>query len=168
MTPSSTYHRAPWGTGQRVVTLLCCLLFLGSALSLLRSDRLSPWNLVLATALTGAIPLGAIFMVLGYEVTPASVRIRRPGWTTSVPLDGLRQAESGTDLLSGSLRLFGNGGFFSSTGWFWNRRLGRYRLYANDARRAVALRFDRRVVVIAPEDPERLVHDLLQQHHLRH
>lgn len=168
MTSSSTYYRAPWGTGQRVVTLLCCFLFLGSALSLLRSDRLSPWNFVLATALAGAIPMGALFMVIGYEVTPTSVRIRRPGWVTSVPLNGLRHAESGTDLLSGSLRLFGNGGFFSSTGLFWNRRLGRYRLYANDARRAVALRFDKGVVVIAPEDPERLVRELLPQHHLPH
>jgi hypothetical protein len=160
MNCTKSFYRAPWGTGQRVVTAVCCVVFLGSAISLLRSGLHSPWNLVLAGALTGAIPLAALCMVTGYEVTSNAVRICRPGWVSTIPLNGLRQAEANPRLLSGSLRLLGNGGFFSSTGWFWNRRLGRYRLYANDPRRAVALRFDQRVVVIAPEDPARLVREI--------
>jgi hypothetical protein len=56
--------------------------------------------------------------------------------------------------------LFGNGGFLSTTGMFWNRRLGRYRLLANDMSRAVLLRYADRRVVVAPAHPERFAQEV--------
>ena len=61
------------------------------------------------------------------------------------------------------LRLFGNGGLFSYHGWFWNRRLGRYRLYATDPERAVVLRFARRTIVVSPGEPAAFVRALLDR-----
>jgi len=55
--------------------------------------------------------------------------------------------------MKGSLRLFGNGGLFSSSGLFWNRRLGRYRAFATDPGNAVVLEFPDRTLVVTPESP---------------
>lgn len=153
-------YRAPWGTSQCVITAIGCLALVVSATSVLGSGLAAPWNRVWALTIAAAIPLAALFMVQGYEVTDHALRIRRLAWWSVIPLAGLRHAQAGPDLISGSIRLFGNGGFFSSTGWFWNRRLGRYRLFGNNAHLAVALQFDDRIVVIAPEDPMGMVESL--------
>ena len=115
-------------------------------------SRVAAWAFVGVVAGTLA---ALAFMVRGYEVEADAVNIVRPGWRTRIPLAGLEAVEADPALLRGSLRLMGNGGFFSITGWFWNRRLGRYRLFANDGRLAVLLRFPDRRVVVTPGDPGR-------------
>ncbi|MGD9599211.1 MAG: PH domain-containing protein [Steroidobacteraceae bacterium] len=59
--------------------------------------------------------------------------------------------------MRGSVRLFGNGGLFAITGWFWNRRLGRYRAFATDPDRAVLLEFARGKVLVTPHDPQAFI-----------
>jgi hypothetical protein len=59
-----------------------------------------------------------------------------------------------------SVRLWGNGGFFSFTGFYFNRLLGRYRAWVTDPRRVVVLRFPARTVVISPAEPEEFILDL--------
>ena len=59
--------------------------------------------------------------------------------------------------MRGSVRVFGNGGLFSITGRFWNRKLGWYRAYATDPSRAVVLRYPKRTVVITPHDPQHFI-----------
>ena len=81
--------------------------------------------------------------------------MRRLAWTTTLPLAGLVKASGDIELARGSLRVFGNGGLFSITGWFWNRRVGFYRAYATDLSRAVFLKYrDRRPVLITPHDTQ--------------
>ena len=65
--------------------------------------------------------------------------------------------EGNVDAMSGSLRLLGNGGLFSLTGFFWNRQLKLYRVYATDPSRAVILRYPKRIVVITPHDPQHFI-----------
>jgi hypothetical protein len=72
----------------------------------------------------------------------------------------LTSADVDPDALQGSLRLFGNGGFFSFTGWFRNKKLGVYRAYATDTKRVVVLRFSGKTVVITPHDPQRFVAEI--------
>lgn len=149
---------APWCGAQKVITtMVIVLIAVGLAVlygpgGLAASE--SALGRILALALILAIPAGPLFAVRGYVVTDGAIEVLRLGWRTRIPLRGLRSVESGPELLRGSLRLFGNGGFFSFTGLFWNRRLGRYRMFANDPRRAVALHFPDRRVVLAPADPE--------------
>ena len=56
------------------------------------------------------------------------------------------------------MRLFGNGGLFGITGWFWNRRFGRFRAYATDPGRVVLLRYrDGRKIVVTPHDVQQFI-----------
>jgi hypothetical protein len=58
-----------------------------------------------------------------------------------------------------SLRLFGNGGVFAGTGFYWNRAWGVFRAYVTSARRAdmVLIRTPSRAIVISPADPDAFV-----------
>jgi Bacterial PH domain len=53
--------------------------------------------------------------------------------------------------------ILGNGGAYSFSGEFWNRRLGRYRALATDPDRAVVLRYPKRTIVITPHDPQQFI-----------
>jgi hypothetical protein len=53
--------------------------------------------------------------------------------------------------------LFGNGGLFSITGVFQNATLGRYHAFVTDPRQAVVLRYESKVVVLSPADPDSLL-----------
>ena len=102
------------------------------------------WLLMLVPLAT--LLASAAFMVRGYVLTDASLIIVRPGWQNRLDLSRLTSATVDADALSRSLRLFGNGGFFSFTGWFRNKKLGVYRAFATDTKRAVVLRFSDKTV----------------------
>ena len=101
--------------------------------------------------------LALLFVVRGYELAPGELRVKRLLWSTCVPLAGLREVSADPEAMTGSLRLFGNGGLFSFTGLFQSRTLGRYRAFVTDPKCAVVLVLERRLVVISPEDPEGFV-----------
>lgn len=113
------------------------------------------WCLVAVPFL--ALVAGAAFIVRGYVLTDSALVIQRMGWVNRLDLSRLTSAEVDPDALRGSLRLFGNGGFFSFTGWFRNKKLGVYRAYATDTKRIVVLRFAEKTVVITPDDPQKFV-----------
>jgi hypothetical protein len=165
---------APWGAPLALMTAVCsviCLLVplpgviigLGSS-AVLRAHGMSmipPW----AGWLLVAVPLltlvvSAAFMVRGYVLADSTLIIVRLGWESRLDLSRLNSATVDPDALRRSLRLFGNGGFFSFTGWFRNKKLGIYRAYATDTRRAVVLRFSDKTVVITPDDPQRFVAEI--------
>jgi hypothetical protein len=97
-------------------------------------------------------------MVRGYVLTETHIEIRRLGWSTVLPLAGLVTVTGEPEGLRGSLRLFGNGGLFAISGWFWNRRMGRFRAYATDPGRVVLLRYrDGKKVVVTPHDVQHFI-----------
>ena len=99
--------------------------------------------------LFGALP----FMVRGYVLTEDNLEVRRLGWRTLLPLAGLVTVTGEPDGMRGTVRLFGNGGLFGISGWYWNRRFGRFRAFATDPARVVLLRYrDGRNVVVTPHD----------------
>jgi hypothetical protein len=59
--------------------------------------------------------------------------------------------------MKGSIRLFGNGGLFSFTGLYRNKKLGNYRAFVNDWHKCVILRFAKRTIVVSPNDPDGFV-----------
>jgi Bacterial PH domain len=104
--------------------------------------------------LLGALP----FMVRGYVVTETHIEVRRLGWSTLLPLAGLAAVTGEPEGLRGSVRLFGNGGLFAISGWFWTRRIGRFRAYATDPGRVVLLRYrDGKRVVVTPHDVQHFI-----------
>ena len=146
---------APWSRALRLTTAVVVVLLLAIALtgSLVGPRHLLVWRLAMvgvpAFILLSALP----FAVLGYVLTEQSLEVRRPGWRTVLPLEGLAAVTGEPEGLRGAVRVFGNGGLFGLSGWFWSRRIGRFRAYATDPERAVLLRYrDGRKVVVTPSD----------------
>ena len=152
---------APWNTSSRVISALASVLLAGVAVTgWLAGFRPSGGRWAMTVLPLVMLALCALWTVRGYELTANSLGVRRLLWTTRLPLAGLQSASADAAALPGTLRLCGNGGFFSFSRLFWSRRLGRYRLFATDPARAVVLRFARRTVVISPDLPEEFLQAL--------
>lgn len=149
--------RAPWGRSLKFATILSVsILLLIPLLGMLMRPGAGGLYFIVMVGLPTLVLVAAFpFMVSGYVLTEHTLEIRRFGWTTTVPLAGLEKASGDVELVRGSLRVFGNGGLFAITGWFWNRRVGFYRAYATDLSRVVFLKFrDRRPILITPHDTQ--------------
>lgn len=156
-----TYFKAPWGTGLKCFSLATTLV-LGpmcvASITLLHTE----WS-NLPALFFGSLPcfiLGSAvcYVVRGYTLEAGTLRIHRLFWDTVIPLAGLRIAEVVPHAMHGSVRICGNGGLYSFTGHFWNKRLGHYRAYVNDWKRPVVLCFTtRNTIVLSTDDPEGFV-----------
>ncbi len=153
-----TYHKAPWGKTLFISTVLCTLLLVGLAINGMFMGGVLGW--IVAASLLLMVVGCAIFSIFGYSVTPDAILVHRPFWKTTVSLDGLKSVESFPHVMRKSWRTFGNGGFFSITGFFKNETLGSYRAFVTDLRRTVVLRYDAKVVVLSPADPEAFVREV--------
>lgn len=115
------------------------------------------WLAWLPVAIVGG---GILFTIRGYSITSDAILIHRLGWTTRLSLDGLQSAQPVPDAMHRSIRLFGNGGLFSFTGFFRNKALGNYRAFVTDPRQTIVLRFSKRIVVISPGSQKQFIQDL--------
>jgi len=151
---------APWGRPLRLTTAGTVTVLL---VVLLTGVFTGPRNLPLWRLAMIGLPLVVLlapipFMVRGYLLTATHIQVRRLGWSTLLPLAGLTAVSGEPEGFRGSLRLAGNGGLFAITGWFWNRRLGRFRAYATDPSRAVLLRYqDGKNIVVTPDDVQHFI-----------
>ena len=165
---------APWGAPLALMTAVCSVICLflplpgvmiglgtSAALRVQGMSVIPPWSGWLIVAIPLLTLVGsAAFIVRGYVLTDTSLIIKRPGWESRLDLSRLNSATVDPDAFRRSLRLFGNGGFFSFTGWFRNRKLGIFRAYATDTRRAVVLCFSDKTVVITPDDPQKFAAEI--------
>jgi hypothetical protein len=151
--------RAPWSSTVRAVTVLSLAVL--SVPVLIAIFVATQPSLPAVLLLMGMPPLlvAATFAarVRGYTLAEDAIIVRRGLWNKRLPLDGLRSVTGDVEAMSGSIRLFGNGGMFSITGRFWNRKLGWYRAFATDPSRAVVLRYPKRTIVITPHDPQHFI-----------
>jgi hypothetical protein len=157
------HYEAPWSTSLIVMSTLVTVLLLGiSAVAWwqgaaqhlpnpLRWLSLLPLVLLFGTAL---------FTIRGYSLSSDSILVHRLLWSTALPRTGLESAEAEPEAMRGSLRTFGNGGAFSFTGFYYNKRLRSYRAYVTNPHRTVVLRYADRRVVLSPDKPEDFVADL--------
>jgi hypothetical protein len=157
--PMKTYE-APWGTSLIVMSVLATLLFLGITVWLpplpspAHGGAVGMWLRSLPLALL----LGcALFTVRGYTITPDAILVHRLLWATRLPRAGLLSADFVPNAMCKSLRTFGNGGLFSFTGFYWSKTLRSYHAYVTDLHRTVVLRYERRTIVISPDEPEDFV-----------
>ncbi|MGV3753832.1 MAG: PH domain-containing protein [Verrucomicrobiota bacterium] len=118
---------------------------------------------VFAPLLTLIWLITLLYTVRGYRLEKGQLFVHRLLWETPVPLDGLQSAQViNSNVIKGSLRLFGNGGLFAFCGWFWNRELGRYRMWVTDTKRLVLIRCGERTLVVSPDDPQEFVRVLTE------
>jgi len=151
------HHRAPWSQGLVLWSLLLTGLFLRLAFVLFKHGGGSS---LLEGSLMVALTLGcALFAIRGYTITADAILIHRLFWATRLPLAGLKSARFEIASTRWSIRA-GNGGFFSCTGFRYNRSLGLYRVFVTDGARTVVLRYAHRTVVVSPADPEAFVRDV--------
>lgn len=156
-------YPAPWGKPLIVISALATVLCLG--LTLFEWSTLTRPPFALPAFWLGGLPLAlvlscALFTIRGYGLTPDTLVIRRLLWSTRVPLAELQSAEYLPGAMRGSIRTFGNGGFFSVTGLYWSRLLGSYRAFVTDLQRTVVLRFPGRTLVLSPASPEEFVREV--------
>ena len=149
-------YKAPWSTSLIIVSALVSVLLTGAAVLQLASHG-RVWPAVLALVIVIG---GLLFTIRGYSLTPDALLVHRLLWSTRVPLSELQTVEVMPDVMRSGLRLFGNGGLFSVTGWFRNRALGTYRAFVTDPHRTVVLRFPSRRLVGSPSLPDEFVHDI--------
>jgi hypothetical protein len=151
------HYPAHWGTLLIVLSTLLtagCVWFAVAAFNegTTSSIRMGLWLLALVVGC-------ALFTIRGYTITPDSILVHRLLWATRLPRAGLQSAQF-VPVRPGSSVRIGNGGFFSFSGWYYNTRLGLYRVFVTDHRRMVFLRYPNRLVAISPAAPEEFVHDL--------
>jgi hypothetical protein len=151
------HYKAPWCVLLTVFSAVLTVFFLGLPFGLwfgLRSHGVPLWtDLWPLVFVLGA----ALFTIRGYTVTDDAILVRRLFWATRLPRAGLQSVRFQPNAMRWSLRTFGNGGFFSISGFYWSKPLGAYRAFVTDPRRTVVMRYARRTVVVSPDAPEELV-----------
>ena len=151
--------RAPWSRSLKTASRIAVFILLGIAVA---GIVLMPARMPLVRVFMVAVPVcflvsALLFMVSGYSLTATALEVQRPLWSTTYALADLVSVAGDSDALQGSLRLFGNGGLFSFTGIFWNKRLGLFHAYGTDPQRAVVLKFRKRMIVVTPDDTQRFI-----------
>lgn len=152
-------YTAPWSPLLVVVSVMATLFCVGMASSVFFYEKhgWEEWVLWLLPVLAAGC---ALFTIRGYTVTPEAILVHRLLWSTRLPRKGLKSAEFVPHAMRGSIRTCGNGGFFSFSGFYWNRTWRSYRAYVTDPRRTVVLRYERRTVIISPGAPEDFIREL--------
>lgn len=153
------HFNAPWSKGlRRTSTIATAMLVTAAIVAYLTVPSHESLPRVVLTSVFIVIPLIAWFcMIRGYVVTESEIHIRRTAWTIRLPLKKLKTVEGNAEALQGAIRLVGNYGLFSYTGFYWSKKLGFYRVYATDPDRAVVLRYPNRTIVITPHDPQAFI-----------
>jgi hypothetical protein len=147
--------RAPWSNSLTITTGLVLVALLLGIVFVQGTPRIIIAAILLASCL---------LMVRGYSVQDGRLYVHRLAWNNSFNLAKLKDVEACPDITNGSVRLFGIGGLFSSTGNFRNQELGNYRAYLTDSKNAVVLTFSDECIVISPDDPEEFVRAVREEY----
>ena len=160
-TGASAYEfKAPWARSLWVITVLSSLLLAALPIvgfSITRAHPSDGLRLAILIPPLAILVGAALFTVRGYRLQGEDLLIRRLFWYSAVSLRGLTLARWDPTALRWAWRVCGNGGLFSFSGWYRNRKLGSYRMWVTDPRRAVILVAGGRTFVVSPDAPERLI-----------
>jgi len=155
---------APWGRALQWVSVLSVVIFIGviAMTGFAPAPRAASGFLCsfVTAVLLATVLITALFTVRGYTVTPDAILVHRLFWDTRLPCEGLVSATFEPKVMNRSLRICGNGGLFSFSGWFWSKNLGRYKAYVTDLNRTVVLRWEKRTAIVSPGDPEAFVREV--------
>jgi hypothetical protein len=155
------FSTASWPASLRLMSTLGLVLLVGATYGAAKAIPPTGFAHTFGTGVAcvpPAILIGTLlFVVRSYELTPSRLRIQRLLWHTEVSLDGLREVGYVPDAMKCSTRIFGNGGLFSITGVYQNKKLGRYRAFVTNPKSCVILVLPRRVLVLSPENPSAFV-----------
>ncbi len=155
-------YGAKWSGLLVGVSLFSSLILILVSWILLTRPDMPVWLKVTVTAFTmGTLVVSLLFTVRGYRIEMGSLYIERLIWDTRVDLRHLRSAEVDPDAMARAWRTFGNGGLFSFSGWFRNKKLGFFRAWVTNRKDCVVLKLEDRTLVISPSEADKFVTSLI-------
>jgi len=157
-------YRAPWSKALIIVSIFATLLCLGIAFGtpyLPHSKHGGDPGMYFRWLPLSMVPICALFTIRGYRITDSEILVHRLFWSTRLPREGLVSATYEPNAMCQSIRKCGNGGFYSITGYYWNKTLKSYRAFVTDPRQTVVLRYENRTIVLSPEEPEKFAESLM-------
>jgi hypothetical protein len=159
---------APWSRLLQGVSVGATMLLLGVVVMVWVTVPSPAWTRWLILGSTLLILTGCLlFTVRAYRIEGRTLLVKRLFWWTRISLEGLREVMVDPEVMSRALRICGNGGLFSFSGWYWSKRSGRFRAYVTDHRRTVVLTLARGKIVLSPECPAAFVETLKARRQLR-
>jgi hypothetical protein len=155
----SIEFRAPWSRGLRSISCVAVACLVAAFIAGLYAWSRTGSNVALIpiAAPPFILLIAALCIVRGYVLTNDEIVVKRLGWANRFALADLRSVHGDNEVMSKSLRLLGNTGLLSYSGYFWNRKIGRYRAFATDPSRAVVLTYAKRKILLTPDDPQRFI-----------
>ena len=155
------FPAAPWPgvlkVSSAIVTLLVAAVDYGAFRALPPAGPAHVVGRIVALSLPVMLLMSVLFIVTGFAVDGRTLYVRRMLWSTRFDLAGLRQIGREPDAIKGSVRIFGNAGLYSFSGIYRSKKLGRYRLFATDPARSVAMICSAGTVVVTPADPDAFI-----------
>ena len=153
-----TFH-APWSLSVKLTTVLSSILLIGMGIfgifaGLYIKTLWFLWFISMVIQPFLILIIAFFFMIRGYVITQNTLLIKRLFWYTKLDLTCLISVEADPEAMTGSKRTFGNGGFFSITGMYWNKKNGSYRAFATNPKFSIILKFINRTVIVTPDKPE--------------
>jgi len=150
------HFKAPWGRMLQWSSAIATVIILGAMplISHAAASAAVPLEVLTLALVLGAVP----FVVRGYVVTDDAILVQRLFWATRLPRETLTAVSLEPELCKGTVKTCGNGGLYSFTGWFYNKRIGHFRAFVTDWPRAVVLRFaNRATCVVSPDNPQAFI-----------
>jgi len=90
---------------------------------------------------------------LRYEIGEGFLKIIRPKGAKSYSVYDIKSVEFIGSLPFGTIRTFANGGLFGFTGWYYNRKLGKFRAFMTRMNHSVLVAFnDGKKIMLSPDD----------------
>lgn len=157
------HFRAPWCAALIVISIFATPLCFGIAFGtplLPQPKHGGEIGMMLRWLPLAMMPVCAFYTIRGYTITPDAILVHRLFWSTRLPRTGLQSATFDPKAMCKSLRACGNGGFYSITGWYWNKTLKSYRAYVTNPKLSVVLRYENRRILVSSENPEDFVRAL--------
>jgi hypothetical protein len=159
---SATFS-APWGRSLKIISFSALAFpFVLAVVLLLVIPTGEKWAALLGPGVMVLIfGITALFCIRGFAIRQGDLWVRRLFWETRVPLGGLSRVRPDAEAMKGAWRTAGNGGLFAFSGWFRNKKLGKFQVWVTDPKRAVVLEFESRTpIVVSPDRPKAFVRAL--------
>lgn len=93
-----------------------------------------------------------------YTVSERAVTVIRPAKNLVIPIDTIEMVEDKTVSMFKTLKTFGNGGYFSFSGSFYNKQDGKFVMSAKNAN-YVMIHADKKYV-LSPDEKDRFILDV--------
>lgn len=152
------FKAAPWSPSIKVMSLVGSALLLAVAMFVYMTfpEDAPPYipNLIVALCF-GTWFLSLLSIVKGFDIENGHIVVHRPLWKNRIPFSS--GAEAFQKKMPTAIRLLGNGGLFSGSGWFWNKEIGVFHVFVTDPKKCVWVKTPKKTIVITPDDTEGFV-----------